>query len=379
MAPSRFVEATITRLKKTRPSVVVFPSDSIRGSLFDGAAGIALFLHDAARRGDPTLMELADQWVAVAEAWAHDAREGDWSPGGGAPADCGNLLGRGGIAYVRILVSSALGDSRGVARGVDELARACSRVRDQARFPTALFDGAAGLLCAIRQVRCVVGGGLERDVVGLASALWPFLAEHLSRPIGGDDVYLGMAHGIAGELWAAATWARETDPLPDFVQARAAELVEVAARDVDIIVWPCVLGQPVFDHQVRTFCHGTTGHAVLWLALAARGAAHARRVVERLASTMCLLGPASSPILCCGLAGQALVHRALCGWAPRDLHLRRARARMSRATSIWQGYVRKPEALDFWQGGLGVATTALRLAAGDATIPCLELPRALLA
>jgi hypothetical protein len=370
---SRFVEAVLAQVTAIRPSVDAFRDESIRASLFEGAAGVAFFLHEAARLKNPALMDLAERWIRAAEDWAHDARDADWT-NGGEPAYCGHLLGLGGVGYTRVVISTAMGDAAGVARGLEALARACARVRDQEWLPTTLFDGAGGLLCALAQVRRVSTGDLARDAVRIGEPVWAFLAEHSSRRLADTRQRLGMAHGVAGEVWSAVTWSPAGQPLPDVVRARIAELVDVAEQDDEMIVWPQQPGVP-FGELAHSYCNGLTGHAHLWSTLAAQRVDGADHVARRLAQTMCALGSAGLASLCCGLAGQALLHRRLSGLAPPlARHDARARVRLSRAVDGWDGALDQPKALGLWQGALGVALIVMLQEAAESQVPCLELP-----
>jgi hypothetical protein len=134
------------------------------------------------------------------------------------------------------------------------------------------------------------------------------------------------------------------------------------------------VGEPFGDELPHSFCSGLTGHAILWTALAKRGVAGAQGVLDRLGRTICALGPAADPSLCCGLAGQAVVHRRLCAAAPREPHARRARARLLRATESCERTLDRPEALLLLFGALGVATVLLHDEAGEVQVPCFELP-----
>ncbi len=369
-ARAAFVDRAIARIKDIPPSVDVFGEDCVRGSLASGAAGVAFFLHEAARLREAALMERADGWTAAAEQWAHEAGEEAWR---GTP--CAHLLGRGGLATTRILVSSSLGDSRGVARGFEMLAGACARVRDQARLPAALFDGAAGLLCALRYVRVSLGREWASEAARLEEDVWPVVAEHLSSPLGGDGAHLGLGHGIAGELWCAATWWPDGTPLPAFLLARVTELLEVAEEDETAIVWPCAIGEEFGDAlSAYSVCHGTSGHALLWAALHRRGVEPAGRVIERIGRTMCLLGPSPHPTVCCGLAGQSIAHRRLSAHLPRVPHERRALARILRAAVTPVQGLLQPEGPVLWFGSLGVALVAMLEEAGESQLPCLEPP-----
>jgi hypothetical protein len=370
---SKFIEAVLARVTAIGPSVDAFRDASIRASLFEGAAGVAFFLHEAARLKSPALMELAERWITVAEDWAHHARDADWT-NGGKPAYCGHLLGLGGVGYTRILISTAMGDAAGATRGLEALARACARVRDQEWLPTTLFDGAAGLLCALAQVRRVSTADLARDAARIGEPVWAFLAEHSSRRLADTRQALGMAHGVAGEVWSAMTWSPSRQPLPDVVPTRIAELLDVAEQDDEMILWPLQPGYP-FGELAQTYCNGLTGHAHLWSTLAAQGVDGADHVARLLAQTMCALGPAQLASLCCGLAGQGLLHRRLRRLAPPlARHDARARVRLSRAVDWWDGALDQPEALELWHGALGVALTVLLQEAGEAHVPCLELP-----
>jgi hypothetical protein len=191
--------------------------------------------------------------------------------------------------------------------------------------------------------------------------------------VGGEGTTLGLAHGVAGELWSAVEWCDRGAPLPDFIPARAAELLAHAEQDETAIVWPARAGEPFGDDFSYGLCNGMAGHAVLWATLSARGVDGAAGVLERIGKTLCALGPALTPGLCCGLTGQSLAHRHLSGVLARRPHERRAFARMLRAAT-WLNGPWSGEALSLMQGALGIAMAALILEQGEAHLPGLEPP-----
>jgi hypothetical protein len=369
-ASRSLIDASIQRARST-PSTSCFPSDVAAGGLFGGAAGVAFFLHEAARLRAPDLMKHAGDWADCAEAWASTATPRDWEPVG-LPGQWGLLQGLGGVAYVRVLVSSSSGDTAGIERGVRMLLEACTRMVTQETASTALFEGAAGLLCAARQLRRVVGPRLETEVAHAGENMLRFVLARFETPLAGRNGRLGMAHGLAGELWATIG-ALDAQPLPAVVRARASELLAAGARDDHVLLFSSRLGQPI-DDLVHGFCNGMAGQALLWTRLAARTREPEAGEAARLAvNTLHLLGPAPVPSLCCGMAGQAVAHVV----ASHDLRSKidgpRGRARIRRAAERAHEELEGPYALHLWAGPLGVATAALLREAHEAHVPCLEL------
>ncbi len=357
--PSTFVHALIERVRACPPLLEVTGG---RGALFDGACGVAFFLLEAARTRQVDALDRAEEWCSAAEAWSHRASRDDRTTA--AERRWGLLRGVGGVAYVRILVSSAQRDSRGVARGVDMLASACAHVR-RSGGPTSLFDGAAGLLAAIRQL----GGRLDvadaADLRALHDSVWPLLAETLCLPIAARGrLPLDLAHGIAGELLVAAAHGGRTD----FVRARCRELSRLGERDADTIRW--ATGP---EDRPHALCGGMPGHVYLWASLARLGGDEERRIAELAANATRKLGPAPGASLCCGLAGQAIVHESLgFDWAS-PLHRRASYARLRRAIELSRP-LGQPDALRLWPGALGVGLVAMLRGAGEAHLPCIEAP-----
>jgi hypothetical protein len=373
MALSALVDAAIARVARLEPATDYFPRGVAAGNLFGGAAGIAFFLHEAARLRSPSLLGQAARWADRAEAWARRASPAEWEPLG-VETRWGLLHGLGGVAYARILVSSSSGDDEGVVRGVEMLLEACAGVQRQETRATFLFEGAAGLLCAIRQLRPRVAAALGADLNQAGAAMWQFLAERLETPIGGrqGNRALGMAHGIAGELWAAIDWA-DRGPLPDVVRARLTELVALAQRDDQLALFSTYAGQPLDDY-VHSFCNGMTGQTLLWTRLAARADEVDLRIGELTANALDRLGPAPGYTLCCGMAGQAAVHAVVARQTKGDIHRRRGLARIRRAAELAGVDHDREQALSLWHGPLGVATVALLRLARESHVPCLELP-----
>jgi hypothetical protein len=349
---------------RTRPPDLAGTRGS--GSLYDGAAGVAFFLLEAARLRRVDALDRAEDWCRAAESWCHRSSR---DPGPRAPERRWGLLhGLAGVAYVRVLVSSARCDPRGVSRGVDMLASACAQVR-RLGGPTSLFDGAAGLFAAVRQLDDRLAAPDAGDLRPLHDPVWELLAEALTVPIAGRArAALDLANGIAGELLVAAAYAGRTD----FVRARARELVRVGARDARAIRWPARAGPRLEPAAPYALCTGLSGHAYLWTTLARLGGDEEQRVAQLAASSMRLLGPAPEASLASGLAGQALVHERMGRDWGSAMHLRVAYARLRRAMDLCRVPPGDTGPLSLWRGALGVGLVALLRAGGEVHLPCVE-------
>jgi hypothetical protein len=358
---STFLHALVERVRGCPPDLAGTRGS---GSLFDGAAGVAFFLLEAARLQHVDSLDLAESWCRAAESWSHR------TPRDGSPAPeqrWGLMHGLGGVAYARVLVSSARRDARGVSRGIDMLASACAQIRHRGDC-TSLFDGAAGLFAAVQQLNDRLEVAEAGELQPLRDSVWPPLADTLCIPIAGrGSAALDLAHGIAGELLVAAAHCGRTD----FVRARARELARLGTRDAGTIRWPALAGG--FPEQApQALSTGMSGHAYLWTALARPGGEEEQRIAQLAANAMRLLGPATDASLGSGLAGQALVHERMGRDWVSPIHRRVSYARLRRALEMSRSAPSDAGALSLWQGTLGVGLVALLRNAGEVHIPCLE-------
>jgi eukaryotic-like serine/threonine-protein kinase len=283
-------------------------------SVAHGAGGTAIALHHVAvLRDDPDLLTLADEWAvrAAREAGRPDAFRSPAlkldleATGSVSPFHC-----LSGVHGAQVLVSNAMRDTLARQRALDAFVAASRR-------PCDLLDltiGRAGtLLAAAILVEAVDSDHLldnrELRAFGNATtdAIWsqldgmPPVAECRAFP------YLGVAHGWAGLLLATLRWSRVTGaPLPPGLPDRLEQLAELARPAGMGVRWSSTNDlSGAGAATMAGWCHGTAGHVWLWTAahLALRDDRWAR-LAERAAWDV-YGTPEPTPILCCGLAGQA--------------------------------------------------------------------------
>jgi serine/threonine-protein kinase len=175
----------------------------------------------------------------------------------------------------------------------------------------------------------------------------------------------GIAHGSAGLLYATLRWSAATGAeLPPAFAPRLEELAAAAVERRGAACWPHGPRQPTVWPG---WCHGSAGHALLWvLAHRTLGDAAHLELAER-AALHAWRNPAGGlPTLCCGLAGQAYAMVALHNATGDRAWLTRA-ARLARSARDAAGSPRStPNSL--YRGDVGVSLL-------EAELACPELAR----
>jgi lantibiotic modifying enzyme len=377
-----YVDRVVARVLEAPADAALLQPNAVVGTIFNGAAGVALFLVEVARlgRADEPALRLADRWLAMADEWARTASFEDW-----LELPRGFVFGASGIAYVDALLGAARNDAARVEAAVarieahaerfDELASRKDGIR-----ASGLLAGEAGVAVAARLLRARLPAEVRYEP---ARARLEALRARLVRSVRDvqgtatlaqqPDTMLGMGHGVAGELFVlAAEGARDATLLGDAAfQARVRELGELRLADAsEHVFW---LAQQTDENlaMVESWCNGTTGHLVLWTALARAGSDYAAaRARETAASTAFLLSRSSG--ICCGLAGQALALQRYAEVAGDARYKRLSYARLRRAMQLAE--LDPGRAFGFWQGALGVALVALGRLRRETAFPCVEVP-----
>jgi hypothetical protein len=370
MALAKFVDSVVARVRTTPVDAALLFGER-EGSILSGAAGVALFLHEAARlSGDDSLCVLARQWCEVAREWAERSTARSW---GHSPF--GLVMGEGGIAYVEALLALRDGERSGVFAAIERIERAAARVGETAGGfrPTELFGGAAGIACAVRTLEGRLPAASEYDAargvlkrVG-EKATRLVLARYAGALDPGPDEALGFAHGIAGELWSLVTLVGAGHPV---VRARLGELGAVRELDEDdLVYWLPRRGSEETD-MLGTLCNGMPGHTLLWCEVArqTRDPAAIELATRCAESTDVLV--TRMPTLCCGLAGQALALTRYAELSGDSGAAERAQARLLEA--IERAWPAELPLLSLWQGLLGIALVCLETLHGKPTLPGLE-------
>lgn len=218
------------------------------------------------------------------------------------------------------------------------------------RAPGDVMLGSAGALLAAAEIAAHLPGRLPRRfVAGLHDRCRSDLESMIARAPRAP-VYLGLAHGIAGQLLAIEScrnsFGLAVSPGLRRRTLAALERSAVTVHDHGGLFWPARSGTRVVDSH--GWCHGAPG---IGLALAACFALSGWRGYGRVASRALLaaaLPVNTSPSICCGALGQVqiLVEAArLSGdgrWlAEADRMARQLRARRAadprRARGLWKG------------------------------------------
>ena len=210
------------------------------------------------------------------------------------------------LPTVVALLDARAGDAKAVLRALERLG--CESVMQTPIRRTELYGGAAGLACAALgleqrlgamlapEARVILGRILQRARKSLEEA-------HFGRGARAAPELLGMAHGFAGELWALSALR---GPEHEATRARLDELAALRDHDVNgLLFWHPARGARDTSY-VATWCHGMTGHSLLWSEVARRSSSRPfARLARRAAESVAVLR-AGTPTLCCGLAGQSI-------------------------------------------------------------------------
>lgn len=271
---------------------------------------------------------------------------------------CGTV----GVAYAKVRAAIALDDDvHGACAAYVKVAR---KLLETAPDFGELWGGSAAILAATEALQ-------EPRLDALVREARASLLSRLAVPFARRDrgLALGMAHGVAGELYAICA---SRDPIPDLVHARLGELASLAVREDSLISWPARVGEAV-DGRCSRFCAGTPGILYLFATAYARSGVRRYATLAKLAAETTLQMGAESGSICCGYAGHAvaLAHYAdVVGDARMARH---ARARLQRAHRAVAAHDTLPS---LFHGEVGTALLALRVWQRRAlTLPCFAPAR----
>jgi serine/threonine-protein kinase len=351
--------------------VIIPPTASVNY----GAAGIAYLLYRAAcLLGRYELLASAELWIRRAQE--ANGIDGYYSQELGITEDnVGRTAlyhGPPGIHFVEALIQLAMGNSPAAQR-------ATRRFVKTGRQSTPLADlvtGDPGLLlgCALLYEAADLGQCTYDDLLQygdfLYERIWATSVDSKGLMLGRTPSYLGIAHGVAGALYATLQWARATrKPLSDPAVTEIAHLESIAQRRAGRVWWP----RNTESNEVWSgWCHGTAGHALLWTLVF--DVTHNQRFLDLAigAGEDCWARPSpSTGHLCCGSAGHAYAMLSLYRHTGSGLWIDRAQDLYARAAS----FVGKPamRALSLYKGDLGVCALELDLAhPEDAAMPLFE-------
>ena len=341
---------------------------AIPNALFDGAAGVALFLaacgalgHEPARR--------------AALAALRPVRRVLESPGIGrrieAQFTAGAASGLPSVVYALTRIAALLDEPA----LLDDAGRALSLLGpDAAAGSVDVYDGAAGLVLGVAPYVEATGDAHARSLAVEAGRVILEARDADTRAWRTLDgrCYTGFAHGASG---IAAALLRLNDLAPDDAlveAARAGFAYERSLFDPDLGDWLDVPDEPHGSGRpLRAWCHGAAGIGLARVDALRRGldalpAAELRADVEQALGVVDPdeIGPGDH--VCCGAFGRIeLLHEAeRAGLADPGLAARVASAAVGRRRALGGFALGAGEWLSpgFFQGTSGIGYTLLRLA-----------------
>lgn len=357
-------------------------------SIYYGGAGVALGLARAAVVAeDGELLAAAQIWndeaMAAASSGAAGAFEGVAL---GVSSDrfgpLSMLNGALGLPYVAARIAAAGGDHGVVAAMAERVARHVAAALDcdgDDPFALDLGGGAPGALLACAQLQALLQDpdGASATALAIGAAR---LREHVLQAIAGacdrpdlGGVYLGLAHGLAGALFAVIEADRRQGTDIDARCRRGLEALEgLAFEDRGGVRWPVRLTDGA-SIGWPGWCHGAAGHIQLWLAVAgATGEPRFLAFAQGAAEFGWKARDEAGASLCCGVSGLALAYERLAS-AVDDPRWRRRGEALVFGERIDQRDFCAPGSLFRGELGLELARLELGAAAGGA-FPLLHSP-----
>ncbi|MFC6148975.1 MULTISPECIES: lanthionine synthetase LanC family protein [Mumia] len=367
--PPGLVDAAIGRLAEDAEVRRPLPRPTASVNL--GAAGIASFLLRASgltERGD--LLAAADLWIERAKRDAVTSYDDAFAdPSRGLDED---TVGRAslyhspvGVHLVDAQIALALDQRSRASEAIGRLVTASERSDPRADVVT----GAAGRLIAfatLLETAAAVGVDDERDRL---RALGDKTTGALLDPLDGveeavpgtGEPFLGVAHGWAGVAYALLRYLRAAgEPVPESVRGLLRALAGEAQRDAGAVSWS--IGS-MNEGLEAGWCHGTTGHTLLWSEVHSTEALPDVDALELALAAGEHVWRHPSPgagQLCCGAAGQGYAFLALSRLTGDGVHVGRARDRLDHAVGFVGTRGMLPNSL--YKGDLGVALLELEIA-----------------
>jgi len=368
-----FIKTIISTVRAAELNNVFQRSELSKIGLFYGAAGVAYFLLEASRiMRDPELLRDADRFCSFAEAKPNGPLPNQHSKALAKPllnVERAIITGSGGVGYTRALLAASMGVPDGVGSGIEMLADAWSgtdALGDDMHVE--LHFGAAGFTCAATDLleRLTELAPAQRDVLALVQKQSAMrLVASLERPFAERADAVGMAHGVAGPLYACL----RASAAPEIVSRRMDEFLDLAIDQPPLIQWPSALDTRQLDDLPTSFCGGLSG--VLTLLCTAAKTLRSERIAEYAARAAFMLRklPAYHPGICCGAAGQAIAvsHHAAISGCSASARWARSRLRWAAEESASQSPV------NLWYGRPGIALAAFALS-GKGALPLFPRP-----
>lgn len=324
------------------------------GSVSHGAAGLAAGLLQLAQaRDDAHALAAADHWIrrvlpAATARESYVGAAGEIDPG--SVDRCSLYHGEPGVHIVDALVAHALCDEDRRERALSAFVAAS----DGPWIRPDLVTGRAGVLLGAallyEAAPCV---SLARLGEGVVAELWRWLDR--AGPAAPDTAgfNLGMAHGLAGLLYATLRWhiLRGT-PLPETFRERVEQLAAAGVPDGRAIRWPWGAAEPARPRFMPGWCNGDAGQVFLWALLAQHfGERRYVHIAER-SAWAAWSGPHGYSYLCCGAAGAAYALLRVFALTGDPDWLYRAQTLALRAVELLAEDDHLPGSL--WRGEVGV-------------------------
>jgi serine/threonine-protein kinase len=341
-----------------------------------GQAGIALAaLRIASVRDDARLLALAD-------AWAERAAVATMNPYYNCavqitPETVGRITPwhtASGVAAVQAMIATARGDKLNLDSAVN---RYLLQTSGDCASPD-LTLGQASVLLGLTLLIEANGSARPPQLVERGNQIHAALRELMEgQPaigLGGSIVYLGIAHGWSGLLYASMRWSRLTGTRPPaIVQARLQQLAALARYSGYRARWP-VQTEPG-SVTMPGWCNGSAGTVFLWtLAHSFFGNSLYLDLAEKSAMDA-FEGSGGGHGLCCGFAGQAYAQLNIYNHTGRRTWLQQARILAERAAAFGNR-VREGLPHSLYKGDMGVAVLIAELEKPEtATMPFFESPR----
>lgn len=290
-----------------------------------GSAGTgAALLQIAAAWSDSQLLAAGERWLA--HAWQEAANpsaylEPDKGLSSAVVSECSVLHGVNGTLLTAWLNARLWGDDQRAEHFLRQV-----KLPAAGRFNHDLFLGDLGIFAALSLFR--------RQDLSTQQTDWldSNASRMLSQAIAPDDVSgsgrLGLAHGLAGRVWALAFYARSGT---GFDRRRFAELcdllVQCGQRDGNgRMRWRWGTDRAGRDYYMPGLCSGDAGFAIVWNEVAASNLYPAAEALADDCAALTADAQWSSGHICCGSAGGSAALLALYRRTGNQNRLAQARA-----------------------------------------------------
>jgi eukaryotic-like serine/threonine-protein kinase len=307
------LSAVLERVGKDGPAYAALNGAEPLCSVNTGAAGIAYALYRIASvREDPSLLAVAELWIAAAERNASNeaafySEELDLTR---------STVGRvslfhtaAGVACVEALIGLALGDEAratgGVERFINRSRGACDNL-DLTLGRSSTLLGCAPLLSSLPRE----AGGARTALIHFGDEVADGLRGSMAAlPVIGaaQPLNLGIAHGWGGVLFALLRWREACDRNgpDDMIETRLRQLASLAEPSGEGLRWKWLTGQAGADGFMPGWCNGSAGLVHLWNLAHRQFRREDYGMLARGAAWNAWQEPRSFGDLCCGAAGRA--------------------------------------------------------------------------